>query len=457
MSAAPAARHARLAQPARCGIDASPVTRGRISAPAAGCSPDGEGESRDLGGEARPVVAIRGAERSAERPPEHVQGAGRIAAGAVEGRPPQREIGVVERRFVAEALDPPSSAIGREGRHRAKRARQRLAERAGVGMGSQDAERRVPFPGRGQPRGERLRPASHSGGVLVSPEPLAEDVAHDRAASAPDAEGREIGGDGARAIAEQSAERGRLFQEARFQDRLAALRRQPLERGLDPRRQRLLLDEPDPVGGGQSAAQHAGDRQEAGRFGVHERLEALPVEAEHVARRLRADRGRARLARQQRHLAEEVPGAEPVDPSGGAAGRIVHVDAQPSGGEDEEAVAGLALAADGVAFLEDEGIEVGGELGEGDPIDLREERDPGEGVLQAGPARLARKVESSSSRPGIRPREAVDENGRSGAERVVLADHPRLEPRRRGRPGSGRSAGTRDGRARRTRPRARGR
>ena len=102
----------------------------------------------------------------------------------------------------------------------------------------------------------------------------------------------------------------------------------------------------------------------------------------HVARYLRADRGRSRLPGQQRHLAEEVSRAESVDPSGGPAVRIVHVDAQPSGGEHEETVPGLALAADRVALLEDDGIEMGGQLGQRDPVDLGEERDPGEGILK---------------------------------------------------------------------------
>ena len=129
--------------------------------------------------------------------------------------------------------------------------------------------------------------------------------------------------------------------------------------------------------------------------GAHERLEALPVEAEHAARYLRADGGRAGLPGQQRHLAEEVPGAEPVDPPGRAAVRVVDVDAQPSRGEHEQAVARLALAADGVALLEHDRIEMGGQLGERDPVDLGEERDPGEGVLQAGRARPEGRPSSS--------------------------------------------------------------
>ena len=99
MSAAPAPRHARLGQPARCGIDASPVTRGRSSAPVTGCSPAARA-SREISAEPGGAPSSRsgGAERSPQSSPEHFQGAGRIAPVAVEGRPRQREIGVVEDR-----------------------------------------------------------------------------------------------------------------------------------------------------------------------------------------------------------------------------------------------------------------------------------------------------------------------------------------------------------------------
>jgi hypothetical protein len=50
----------------------------------------------------------------------------------------------------------------------------------------------------------------------------------------------------------------------------------------------------------------------------------------------------------------------------------VHVHAQPSGGEHVEAVARLALTADRAALLDHEGIQVGGQLGQRDAVDLGE-------------------------------------------------------------------------------------
>ena len=134
----------------------------------------------------------------------------------------------------------------------------------------------------------------------------------------------------------------------------------------------------------ETTAQHARDRQEARRLRAHQGLEAVPVEAKHAAPSLRADRGGSRLPGQERHLAKEVPGAEAVDPSGDLTGRVLDVDSQPPGGEHEQAVARLTLAADGLPLLEHDRIEVRGELGEREPVDLSEERHADQDVLEVG-------------------------------------------------------------------------
>ena len=60
------------------------------------------------------------------------------------------------------------------------------------------------------------------------------------------------------------------------------------------------------------------------------------------------------------------------------------MDGQPPGGEHEQAVARLALAADGLPLLEHDRIEVRGQLGEREAVDLGEERHADEEVLQIG-------------------------------------------------------------------------
>ena len=384
-----------------------------------------ERESRDLGRQARPVLAVRGAQRAPQRAPEHIQRTRGIPSTLVESRPREGEIRVIEHAVIVKALDPSPRASGRQRRQRPQRPGQHRGERLSVRMRGEDAERGVPRAGGGQPHREHLGPAPDPCRSLVPPQPFAEDIADDRAAVASYAESGEIRHQPVRLIAREDRKSGGLLEEARFQHGCAALRRQALESRGHPRREGLLLDQPDPVGRREAPAERARDRQEAGRLLVHERLEALAVEAQHAARHLGPDGGRPRLPGQQRHLAEEVSGTESVDPPRGAPVLLVHVDAQPSVGEDEEAVAWLALTADRRALLDVDGIEMGGQLGEREPVDLGEERDPGEGVLEVG---LARRVGRHRAVTGSRPGEVVDQDRRSRAERVVLADHPRLEP-----------------------------
>jgi hypothetical protein len=170
----------------------------------------------------------------------------------------------------------------------------------------------------------------------------------------------------------EDGEAGRPLQETRLEHGLAPLGRQVRQRRLHPGRQRLLLRETYAVGRGEATAQHARDRQEARRLLAPELLEAFPVEAEHAALHLGENRGRPRLPGEQRHLPEDVPRSEPLDPARGPVARIVHVHAQPSGGEHVEAVARLALTADRAALLDHEGIQVGGQLGQRDAVDLGE-------------------------------------------------------------------------------------
>ena len=388
MSAAPAARHARLGQPARCGIGASPVTRGRTSAPGTGCSPAARA-SREISA-ARRAPSSRSVARSA--PPSARRSTSRARAGSpralVEGRPAQREIGVVEcsrRRRGAR------STVARDrarGAARAKRARQRLAERAGVGVGGQDAERGVPLPGR--------RPAARR---APRPGPAL--------ARAPRLAGAARGGRRARPCRPRARRRGRRDRRrcgpARSPNRAPSaagssrrLASRTASRRSGDSRSSAASTPAASACSSTSRIRLAVARRRLSTRAIARKLDGSACTSASKRSRSRRNTWLGASARtvaergspgQERHLAEEVSGAEPVDPPGGAAVRIVHVDAQPSGGEHEEAVAGLALAADRVALLEDEGIEVGGELGERDPVDLREERDPGEGVLQvwAGP------------------------------------------------------------------------
>ena len=251
----------------------------------------GEREPRDLGREPRPIVAIRGAKRAGQRSPQHLQRAGGVPAALVGGRPRQDEIRVVQ------TASSPSRSIHRRARSgarggdaRSARA-ERPAERVRVGVRGQNAERSLPLAACGKLRRQGLGPAPHSPGPFVPAEALPEDVAHDHAPLASDAERGEVRADGGREVPEQERGRLRRLQEARVEHRLATLGGEPVEGRFHARRQRLLLDEPDAVGGGEPAAQHARDRQEARRLRPDQGLEALPVEAKHAAPRLREDRG----------------------------------------------------------------------------------------------------------------------------------------------------------------------
>jgi hypothetical protein len=138
----------------------------------------------------------------------------------------------------------------------------------------------------------------------------------------------------------EDGEAGRLLQQARLEHGLALLGRQALQSRLHPGGQRLLLGEAYAIGRGEATTQHARGRQEARWVLAPERLEALPVEAEHAALGFREDRGRPRFPGEQRHLPEDVPRPEPVDPARGPVARIVHVHAEPSGGEEVQASPG---------------------------------------------------------------------------------------------------------------------
>ena len=412
-----------------------------------------ERESGDLGRQARSVLAVRGAQRATQRAPEHIQRTRGIPSTFVESRPREGEIRIIEYAVIVQALDPSPRASGRQRRQSPQRPGQHRGERLTVRMRGQDAERGVPRAGGGQPHREHLGPAPNPCRSLVPSHPFAEDIADDRAAVASHAERGEIRHQRVRLIAREGRKSGGLLEEARFQHGRAALRRKALESRAHPRREGLLFDQPDPVGRREAAAERASNCQEAGRLLVHQRLEALAVEAQHAARHLGPDGGRPRLPGQERHLAEEVSGTESVDSPRGAPALLVHVDAKPSVGDDEEAVAWLALTADHRALLDVDGIEMGGQLGEREPVDLGEERDPGEGV----PRGLARPSDRPSSR---RHPITARRSGRSGPAvpgrvgRPCRSPTPRAHPQ--GRPGSVRSGESPDARGRRTRPRARG-
>ena len=261
------------------GIEASPVTRGRAPSPATGCSPTAKASREISAGKPPPVIGIRGAERAAERAPQELQRAGGLPPALVRGCPGQGEIGITQDGVVAEALDPPARAVRRQRRRRAERPCERPAKRLGVGVRGQDAERGLPLLAGGELRRQSLGAAPHSSGAFVPAEALPEDVAHDHAPLALDAERDEVGTDGCREVPEEERGRCRRLQEARVEHRLAARGWKPVEGRLHARRQRLLLDEPDAIGRGETTAQHARDRQEARRLRAHQRLEALPVEA----------------------------------------------------------------------------------------------------------------------------------------------------------------------------------
>jgi hypothetical protein len=148
----------------------------------------------------------------------------------VKGGPRQGEVGVAQHRVVVQALDPPSGPIRRERRDGMKRPRQHGAQRPGIRVRGQDAECGVPGSRRGQPRRQHPGPTSHSVLAFLPSEPLTEDVADDGAATASDAERGEVRRDRVGAIAIEDGEAGRLLEETRFEQGLAPLGRQVLQR-----------------------------------------------------------------------------------------------------------------------------------------------------------------------------------------------------------------------------------
>ena len=122
-----------------------------------------------------------------------------------------------------------------------------------------------------------------------------------------------------------------------------------------------------------AAAQHARELAKEDRLPVRQDLEPLLVEPEEPRRRQRHDRGRARIARDERHFAEAVAGAEDGDPLAPAVAFAAHLDGPAH--DDVERVSRIALREHRLAGSDVELVELADEASEHLAREIGEERD----------------------------------------------------------------------------------
>ena len=146
---------------------------------------------------------------------------------------------------------------------------------------------------------------------------------------------------------------------------------------------------------------------------VRQDLEPLLVEPEEPRRRQRHHRGRARVARDERHLAEAVPGAEDGDPLAPAVALAAHLDGPAH--DDVERVSRIALREHRLAGSDVELVELADEASEHLAREIGEERDsperrddrvhgrPVAGTLdgRVGPSRRAGVAPGLGTRPRV--------------------------------------------------------
>ena len=230
--------------------------------------------------------------------------------------PGQGQIAVSDRVLVLDVLDPAQRVLGVERGDRAQGARQRLAEDGRSRRARQHAERVVPETGGHELGRERLGPRGEPLASELVLEPFAQHAERGAEIAAADTEILQIGRDPVGLGAEPGLQRrrGRCLEQARLQHGLAALvgelAQRPLERGGD---EPGVLDARF-VGRAQPLAQRGGDGQRDGGLADHERQEAFARQLQDGAPALGPDRRRARLAGEQRHLAEEIARRERADP-----------------------------------------------------------------------------------------------------------------------------------------------
>jgi hypothetical protein len=138
------------------------------------------------------------------------------------------------------------------------------------------------------------------------------------------------------------------------------------------------------VGPAQTLAERARDGERHLGLTAHQPQEACAIESQHLGALVGAHGRRARLTAEQSHFSERGPGLEGIDAPLGRAAPSRHVDAEGATDDQVERIARIALPEHGGARIDGNGLEVGGKLGERDPIQPREEIDAGEevGVLE---------------------------------------------------------------------------
>ena len=344
-------------------------------------------EARDLARDPRGGLLIAGELRRIERLLQHAQRrVGRVMS-AVPCRPLEGERRIGCRFGVAQPFDRRQDLFPRHGAGARRTAEERdeagaieafgepqgLAPMAGLDQSLDRVQRKIP---------DRLRPGLRRVGLAQG---LRDRLR--RAAVAP----AELG-EPRRQVRPMRPEeafqrcRRRLGQDARLEDALARLGRhlgQP-RFGLPADELVALPDAPHrPV---QTPAEGGAQGEADARIAAQDLREAFLIEAKQLAVAVGDHACRARLAGQQRHLAEAAARPQRRDPKlavgAGAA------DKHPEGAlrDDVEAVARLALDAGGLALAEADAVEIGRELRQRDAVEPGEQVGSGKELGRAPPA-----------------------------------------------------------------------